>query len=160
MLFIEDISLIPTDSCFFALPNNSMLDDKAVPPRSYFGSSFGTQSFNHVRRAAPDDLRINCDFTVHEDKQGADRKKFISFKALRKMKAGSILICACGFDAATTVLPTDPNYPVPEHEVDPSEMEQDQFLGLFNLFRPTQIKHLMNRPQRKKRVRTSTKRMD
>lgn len=46
-------------------------------------------------------------------------------------------------------------------EVDPSEMEQENFLRIFNLFTPTQTAYLMNRrPQRKKRVCTSTERMD
>lgn len=46
-------------------------------------------------------------------------------------------------------------------EVDPSEMEQDKFLGLFNLFTPTKMAYMINRrPQRKKRVCTSTERMD
>lgn len=49
----------------------------------------------------------------------------------------------------------------PMCEVDASEMEQDKFLGLFNLFTPSHMTYLMNRrPQRKKRVCTSTERMD
>lgn len=46
-------------------------------------------------------------------------------------------------------------------EVDPSEMEQENFLRLFNLFTPAQTTLILNRrPQRKKRVCTSTERME
>lgn len=46
-------------------------------------------------------------------------------------------------------------------EIDPSEMEQEKFLRLFDLCTPAQTAYLMNRrPQRKKRVCTSTERMD
>lgn len=40
-------------------------------------------------------------------------------------------------------------------------MKQDKFLSQFNLFTHTKVTHLKNqRPQRNKRIRTSTKRND